>query len=211
MTECHISSIDCGSDDLLMPSIIHHRLKFLSLPCCYYVGVAPTIMGALTLPCLQEFHTEDVIFIANLPALVHRSSCPLTKLTFCLHIDEVDGDIYLSGIEPMPSVTELFLETQQDNSASVFEKLLLEGYFPNLRHLTLQLQPFLSMWGVGTIRLLLDNRRLRPDEPNEGRLPKILVVEKDQADKFDEMWNSNVGMQLQALDIHLREDGFEFL
>jgi len=104
------------------------------------------------------------------------------------------------------------LETlEQRESPGVVKKLLLEGYLPNLRHLTLQLQPFLRLWQMGVIPSLLDRKRLQPDGSNKGGLPKILVVEEDQVHKFDQMWDSDVGEQLKAMDISLREDGFEFV
>ena len=75
-----------------MPPIIHRRLKTLELPCQNDQVLATKLLGALTHPNLQEFHT-NVMFVltrAYLPTLVHRSSCPLTRLTL---VDNFGGGI----------------------------------------------------------------------------------------------------------------------
>jgi hypothetical protein len=58
---------------------------------------------------------------------------------------------------------------------------------------------------MGVISVLLDH-----DAPNGGRLPKIIVVDQDQAPMFDALWNSDLGNKLKAMKISLRENGFEF-
>ncbi len=107
-------------------------------------------------------------------------------------------------------MTDLVVENL-DLGPELIKRLLLKGYFPDLRHLTLRLQAFQVLWASGDIPLLLDLKRPRPDEPNEGRLHKFLVVEKHQALAFKHMWNSDDGEELKKLNVSLREDEFEFL
>ena len=52
----------------------------------------------------------------------------------------------------------------------------------------------------------MDLKRPRSDRSNDC---KILVI--DQASKFDDLWNSDLGKELKALNIKVMEDGFEFL
>jgi hypothetical protein len=90
------------------------------------------------------------------------------------------------------------------------EKLLLEGYFPDLRRLTFRLKPFLFLWYRDAFSKLLDH--IGPSNaPSEGRLHKLLVVDPFRGPEFNDMWNSEVGDQLKTMNISLREDGFEFL
>jgi hypothetical protein len=44
-------------------------------------------------------------------------------------------------------VTDLVVETLDDECQAI----ILEEYFPDLRHLTLRLQPFLMLWGMGAV------------------------------------------------------------
>jgi hypothetical protein len=93
---------------------IHHMLQTLGLHVGYNEDPEEmaTLFGSLTLPCLREFHTNRLIFLtpAYLPALLPRSSRPLT------------------------SVTDLIL----GNPGIATRRLLLEDYLPNLRHLTIR-------------------------------------------------------------------------
>ena len=114
----------------------------------------------------------EAISLGQLPALVRRSSCPLTRLTL-LHYS---ADLSLDELQPLPGVTDLVIGVCEDNDAMM--RLLLERYFPDLRHLTLRLRPFMVLWNRGVIPLLLDRKRTRVDEPNGGRLHKFIVVEK---------------------------------
>ncbi len=204
MTDCHVLFLDYGLTNLPMPQITHHRLKTLSLRNAIDTELAITVLDSLTVPCLREFHTNDVHVLNYLPKLMRQSFTSLT-----LYHD-------LNGLElphrfaPFPGVTDLVVETpgEEDNA---IKRLLFEGCFPNLHHLTLRLQSFLSLWEMGVIPLLLDRKRLQYDRPNESRLSKILVVERGKAIEFDRMWKSDVGEQLKALGISLREDGFEIL
>jgi hypothetical protein len=80
MTYCHISHPRRHASNFAIPPIIHQRLQ--SLRCdTYYAGpdVARMLLGSLTLPCLRAIQT-DLGIPANIPALVHRSSCPLSKI-----------------------------------------------------------------------------------------------------------------------------------
>jgi hypothetical protein len=166
--------------------------------------VAPDLLGSLTLPCLQEVEISEAILLTQLPALVRRSSCPLTRLTLFLY----SKDLSLDELQPLPGVTDLVIGAWKTGDAMM--RLLLEGYFPDLRHLTLRLQPFEVLWDIGVIPSLLDRKRPRLDDPNGGRLHKFIVVDQDRKFEFDRMWNSEVGEGLKELNITLREDGFEF-
>ena len=206
MTYCQISFTRFHGGNF---SITHQNLKVLGLLDTGSSEGATAILGCLTLPSLQEFHTNTLAFLnpACLPALVHRSSCPLTGITLCRHLDE-SGCL---DFQPFPGVTDLVLE--HINAHGTIVKLLLEAYFPDLLHLTLQLQPFRFLWGMGKIPRLLDRITRRPDSDvqNEGGLCKLLVVDEHRASQIDEMWNSDVGKQLKELGFGLRKDGFEFL
>jgi len=202
MTYCEILSLKRGSNNSSAPPIIHHALKTLILHAEEW-GIMPVLFGSLTLPRLQVLSINETILLKHLPALMHRSSCPLTKLILFL---DVEYGLFLDEFRPLTGVTDLVVEGLN----AMIKRLLLEGYFPDLRHLTLRLQPFKELWHVGAIPLLLDLKR-PPNKSNEGRLDKFLVVDKDRAEGFDRMWNSGRWEQLKALNISLREDGFEFL
>jgi hypothetical protein len=99
---------------------------------------------------------------------------------------------------------------EDDYQAPLFEKLLLQEYFPDLRRLTLRLQPFLVLWDMGAMPLYLDRKRPQSNELGRGRLQKFIVVDPRRAREFEDLWDSDVGEQLKALGASLREDGFEF-
>ena len=209
MTCCHISSLH-PARNFSMPSIIHQRLKTLSL-CSRYMGAM--LLCSLTLPCLQEFRTNEIVLLtpACLPALVHRSSCPLTRITVVIPCGTELGS--LDDLKPFPGVTDVVLEYLGVGHIMI-KKLLLEEYFPDLRHLTLRLQPFICLWHIGIISMLLDRKQPRPDAANEGRLLKLLVIDRHRTGEFNDLvWKSAIGKELKALEwnISLREDGFEIL
>jgi len=206
MTFCRISILPRGPDNSSMPPIIHHRLKTLELHQSLGWGVAPYLLGSFTLPCLQEVEVFEDIHLKLLSALVRRSSCPLTKLT--LHLQRVEFPF--DEFQPLSGMTDLVVRFWEHSKGDALMRLLLEGHFPDLRHLTLGIQPFEVLWDIGAIPILLDSKRPRPDEPNEGRLHKFIVVEQGRISRFDRMWNSDVGEQLKELGITMREDGFEF-
>jgi hypothetical protein len=133
MTCCKIFSLRRGSSNFSMPPIIHYKLKTLHL---YWR--APPVFGSLTLPCLQELLFFDVILLIQLPALVRRSSCPLTKLTLFY---PPSGELLpFDDLRPLPGVTDLVVGHWDERPQDI-KRLLLEGYFPDLRRLTLRLQP----------------------------------------------------------------------
>jgi len=199
MTFCRIGFVECGSDNLSMPPIIHHSLKAFRL-----MGRgAPDFLVSLTLPCLREFEVFP-IHLKQISALVRRSSCPLTKLTLYLEQVEYPFDEF----QPLSGLTDLVVRFWERSKGDALMRLLLEGHFPDLRHLTLGIQPFKVLWDIGAILILLDRKRPRPDEPNGGRFHKFIVV--DQPRLFNHFWNWGVGEQLKELNVTLREDGFEF-
>jgi len=205
MTFCRISILPRGPDNSSMPPIIHHRLKTLELHQSLECGVAPYLLRSFTLPCLQEVEVFQDSHLTQLPALVRRSSCPLTKLTLFLQRVEFPFDEF----QPLSGMTDLVVRFWEHGKGDALMRLLLEGHFPDLRHLTLEIQPFKVLWNIGAIPLLLDRKRPRPDELNGGRLHKFIVVDQDRY-LFDRMWKSNVGKQLKELGITMRKDGFEF-
>jgi len=180
--------------DSSMPPIIHHGLKTLILHTAEEI-----LLGSLTLPCLQVLNIHNTILLTHLPALVQRSSCPLTKLILSDFVFE-DGNEF----QPLTGVTNLIVEDMVKEDDAI-KRLLDVYYFPDLRHLTLRLQPFRVLWDAGVIPLLLDRKRA-----DERGLDKFIVVDQVRAPEFDLMWEE-VGEELKALNIGLREDGFEFL
>jgi hypothetical protein len=151
MTFCRISSLESGPGDVSMPPIIHHRLKTLELLSTDRV-TAQNLLDSLTLPCLQEVEIFESILLTQLPALVHRSSCPLTKLG--LYLDQV---LSFDELQPLPGMTDLvvmYLDDDDEDDAGdagdMMMRLLLGGYFPNLLHLTLRLQPFEVLWELAS-------------------------------------------------------------
>ena len=198
MTHCVISSLKLGVKNFSMPPITHQRLKTLSLCSTRYADeLKAVLLGSLTLPCLQEFCACETVLLTPeyLPALVHRSSCLLTRITFMKTFRHVEPN----GIqywEPLPGVTDLVLEnTETDLRDAAIVNKVVEKYFPDLRHLTLRPKFFLSLWCRGLIPILLDREGL-----------KILVIDQD---RFDDRWNFGIGKQLKAWNISLRGDGFE--
>jgi len=203
MTFCQIFNLISSPHNFSMPPIIHHRLKTLSFPLSDW-GLAPDLLSPLTLPCLQEIEISKGTHLINqLPALVRRSSCPLTRLTLYQYHELPFGDL-----EPLPGVTDLVVKFWISGGETMM-RLLLGGYFPDLCHLTLQLQPFRVLWDDGFIPLLLDLKRPQPDGGNEGRFNKFIVVDRDLSE-IGHMWDSDVGERLKEMNVMLRDDGFEF-
>lgn len=211
MTCCHIWQPLNEGPITSIPPIIHHRLKTLSF--CY-AHEADMLLGSLTLPCLQEFDNDDVFHLEHLSALVRRSSCPLTRVKFYSTSSPRGGDLGLfDRLQPLPGVIDLVLDYVDKWGTVVTSKLLLEDYFPDLRHLTLQLAVFKFLWGEGIIPLLLDRARPRLNAASNGRQPKIRVLNRQlDGEKVDlKTWvsSSDLGRQLESLDISWTEDGFE--
>jgi hypothetical protein len=201
MVFCSISDPQRGALDFAMPPIIHRMLQTLRLR----YGNQRTLMflDSLTLPCLRAIETDIAMMVsALLPSFLRRSSCPLTRITI-LEMKELP-----SNLHPLTGVTDLVLEEVYDGS--MLKGLLLEGYFPDLHHLTLPLHSFVNLWKTGVIPMLLDRNRVRL---NEVPLRRFFVVGPQVVDKSNPMWDSDFGKQLKAFQssISLREDGFEFL
>ena len=213
MTYCHISLPNFSAGNFSMPSIIHQRLKTFSLCSARYLDMGATLLGSLTLPRLEEFRTDEIVLLTPtcLSALVHRSSCPLTRITISIPSGAEFGP--LDDLQPLPGVTDVVLEYLGAGLFTI-EKLLLEEYFPDLRHLTLRLQPFFCLWHNGIISMLLDRKKPHPDAGNEGRHRKLLVIDRHRIGEFNALvWKSGIGRELEALELNitLREDGFEVL
>jgi len=198
MTYCEFVSLRSAPIDASMPPIVHHRLKTLIV----HSWAAPILLGSLTLPCLKELSINDTALLTHLPALVQRSSCPLTKLI----LFHVERWVSLDELQPLTGVTDLVVVGMVGGRIVIKSLLLDVYYFPDLRHLTLRFQPFIELWDAGVIPLLLDRKRA-----DERGLDKFIVVDQGRTPEFDLMWNSDVGEELKALNIDLREDGFEFL
>jgi hypothetical protein len=172
MTHCHISQLRRGAPNFAMPPIIHQRLQ--SLQCDKYRrddDLVTILLSSLTLPCLRTIRT-DLTPAANIPALVHRSSCPLSRIAFY----ENRWSEFLS--RPLPGVTDLVLKPGMhyvDDVASnraLLKKILLEGYFPDLRQLTLQSYLFPVLVDV-----------VLPDVLNKLTLRKIFVRGADESNR----------------------------
>jgi hypothetical protein len=215
MTYCHIF-VPLDRDQVIsVPLIIHHGLKTLSLRYTRNWDAVDIFLGSLTLPCLQEFHVNEMFLLGYLPALVHRSSCPLTRITFVSAMGSIsDWDVF-GDLQPLPGVTDLVFENvetahQTATAASNVKKLLLEEYFPDLCCITLGEDHFLFLLDQGVIPLLLDRKPPRHGAGNRGRLRSIRV--KCQSDMLDYVVEE-VGEQLKAKQssINLTEDGFEIL
>ena len=200
MTFCQVSHLSHTPSDFSMPPIILHRLKTLDLHRSPYWDVKPDLLDSLTLPCLQEVVIYETISLTQLPALLRRSSCPLTSLT--LFLDSIHFPFDELG--PLPGVTDLVIGAWDEVDAMM--RLLLEGFLPDLRHLTLRLSSFMVLWNRGVIPLLLDRKRPRLDDANGGRFHKFIVVDQD----WEFEWNSEVWERLKKLNATRREDGFEF-
>jgi len=119
------------------------------------------------------------------------------------------------GLQPLPGVTDLVAENvDAAHHVSAIKKLLLEEYFPDLRHLILRLEAFRSFWDEGVISLLLVWKRQRQGAAAKGRQCKILIMDQRRVHKFNDLvWKSPIGTTLKELqvDVGLREDGFETL
>jgi len=192
MIYCSIIWPDSYDSEFEIPPIIHRMLQTLSLHYSDYSGV-PTLLNSLILPCLRAVET-NVVDIALL-SLVRRSSCPLTRITI-YGITKLPSDLH-----PIPGVTNLVLGSVYDNA--VLKVLLLEGYFPDLCHLTLPLQSFVTLWGTGVISMLLDRNR------SGVVLRNIFVVDPLRVGIRDSEFGKQLGVF--QLSISLREGGFEFL
>ena len=71
-------------------------------------------------------------------------------------------------------MTDLVLEIVTLYDEAVLKKLLLEGYFPDLRHLTFRhLNDFFVLWAADIIPILLDPRS------DKRKLCKIFVQGAD--------------------------------
>jgi len=119
-----------------MPPIIHRGLKTLKLCLSPRWDVVPGPLGSLTFPYLEAVIYE-AISLKQLPALVRRSSSPLTSLILSLDSAHLPFD----ELRPLPGVTDLVIKGWRPEGGAMM-RLLLEGYIPDLRHLTLRLQPF---------------------------------------------------------------------
>ena len=207
MTSCWIFWIPDFSRRNFSTPITHQSLKVFGLFDASELA-ATSILGYLTLPNLQEFHTNELVPLLppNLPALVYRSSCPLTRITFrdAGMGGSWSGSRAALDLRPLPGVTDIVVETMP---YVMFKKLLFEEYYPDLLRLTLRLRLFLHLWDRDIIPALLDRNRTRPDSQ---RRRKLLVVDKHQAFRDNPMWNSNFKGQLKTFGIRWREDGFEF-
>ena len=162
MVHCRIFSLsDYRISASPMPPIIHQRLKTLSL-CYRREDAARLLLDSLTLPYLQEFHTTKIVPLKYLPALVHRSSCPLTRITFELTSEGRwhEEGLFFHDLQPLPGVTDLVVENVEGvPQVAAIKKLLLEEYFPDLRHLILRLEAFLFFWDEDVISETTASRR----------------------------------------------------
>jgi hypothetical protein len=205
MTYCHILTANLPRNPSISP-IVHQRLTTLGL--CpkqqQSVDVAAMLLENLTLPSLQKFITHGMSLLAPayLPVLVHRSSCPLTSITVLELPTGILGTF--NNLQPFRGVTDLSLHSVD----GAVKRFLVQEYFPDLRCLTLRVQPFLFLWRSGIISTLLG--RKRPNAPNEARLPKLFVV--DETSRLDYMWDSDIGKSLAVtLNINFMQGGFEIL
>jgi hypothetical protein len=194
MTCCHIFE-PRHAPNFAMPPIIHQRLQTLRFDSYQAKDVVPILLGSLTLPCLRAIRT-DLGAAENIPALVHRSSCPLSRIAFWR-----GGQTESFDLRPLPGVTELVLELDwvKDMGYSdkpLLKKLLLEGYLPDLRQLTL---------GSALFRVLLDV--VLPDVRNKLTLRKIFVRGADHMEDRD------LGQKVKVFQSSnsWREDGFEMI
>jgi hypothetical protein len=196
MTHCHISQLRRGAPNYAMPPIIHQRLQ--SLQCDKYRrddDLVTILLSSLTLPCLRTIRT-DLTPAANIPALVHRSSCPLSRIAF-------DGSNWSEfSLRPLPGVTHLVLEQVGHKMVyGMLMKIFLRDYFPDLRQLTL---------GPEDFHVLLDVLLVLADVRNKVTLRKIFVR---GATKSHSMWDSDFEQKLKVLQSSISwwEDGFEMI
>ena len=183
MTYCHIVLPECFDDDPPMSPIIHQRLEILRLSGGRWIP----FLGCLTLPRLQQFYSTDLFPIQYLPALVHRSSCPLTRITFDL--SPIDTwSLYLElfdNMQPLPGVTDLVVNNIEGVcQIAGIKKFLLEEYFPDLRHLILQQDSFYVLRDEDVIPLLLDWKRLLPPNKMYSQLLAMGNNHKEDIEAF---------------------------
>ena len=117
--------------------IEHTQLALFPIPDCDNL--------ALSLPNLQQFHTNQTVLLilAYLPALVHWPSTLIFKVV------RIDSGLFSHlQLEPLPEVTGIVVESSGEES-DLIKQLLLDGYFPDLRHVTLRLEPFIFPWKMG--------------------------------------------------------------
>ena len=200
MTYCNISQPRRSAQHIAMPPIVHERLQTLALACSRFqeIDLVLLLLNSITLPCLRAIET-DLEVAADIPALVHRSSCSLTRVTF---VGGRETESF-QDLRPLPGVTDLVLEIITLYDEAVLKKLLLEGYFPDLLHLTLrQLNDFFVLWVADIIPILLGPRS------DKVKLCKIFV---QGADTSHPMWNLKCGKQVKAIQsgISWREGAFE--
>ena len=214
MTDCRIFTLcDHRGFRPRIPPIIHQRLKTLSLSYGRDEDAVELLLGSLILPCLQAFHATEMMPLKYLPALVHRSSCPLTTITFNLTAEYRRYGEYrlFDGMQPLPGVTDLVVHNvERPPQVVAIKRLLLEDYFPDLRHLILGQQSFRFLWDGNAISLL-DQKWLRLDATAKGiGHRKIIVI---RVGDCNWAWESFTRAKLQelGLDVSLREDGFEIL
>jgi hypothetical protein len=124
MTSCYLFVPCRGPRNFSMPPIIHQRLKTLRLSVPDW-DVAVTLLGSLTLPSLQEFHTDQLVLLypVYLPALVLRSSCPLARITLSRYFAQNLGSSY--DLQPLSGVTDLVLETSDEDDYVEIKKFCL--------------------------------------------------------------------------------------
>ena len=212
MTYCHIFC-PMSLQNVSIPLITHRRLEILRIY-THDTAIIATLFRSLTLPRLQECHVNELVFLTPtyLPALVHRSSCPLTRVTFSFFSGTWRD---FDDLQPFPGVTELVLINLESQSHTTqIEKLLLEDYFPHMRHLILERDLFLTLWDLGIVSRMLDRNRPRHHTAIEGSPLKILVVDPLQGEEFIRFWNSDMvreKLEARQARIGFIEDGFEIL
>jgi hypothetical protein len=193
MTDCHILDPESVALNFAMPPIIHQRLQILRCERGWAENsLVDMLLGSLTLPCLRAIQL-DFETAANIPALVHRSSCPLSKIALY-------GDCrsqILTGMRPVPGVTDLVLHRIYD-AKSMLKKLLLEGYLPDLRRLTLEPQHFNTLMDTVMPHLL-----------HKATLRKVFFQGTDKADRIRD--SELEKLKVLKSSISRREDGFEMI
>jgi hypothetical protein len=183
MTYCHIHSPILVQ---ILPPDYPSKIENLDLAWSI-LDAGVILIRSLTLPCLQEFGTDQMALLTSLPALVERSSCPLTRITLLVVVLK---EILPDGLRSLPGVTDLVVESPIVQHVPL-EKLLLEEYFPDLSRLTLRLQPFLLLWRADTVFKLL---RKWPWAGGSNENRKILVIDSDRADDFSSLvWETDIG------------------
>jgi len=214
MAYCHLFSISGFNPlntDVPSPSenITHRSLKTLILGNDDHMLQA---LHRLTLPGLEvlKVDTLSILDPENLPALVKRSLCPLTKLTISGRNGALEA---LSQLTSVPTVTDLTIFTLHLDTdfikaltsrpviASDTDKLL-----PNLRRLVLHIFDAQLPWSF-----IPDLFRPRSEGQSEGqdRRVEALIVDlscsRDGQAQFRSSMNPDLAHRLKAL----REDGFD--